>query len=129
MSSESNEIKEKVSVDTKQKSTRRNPMMQIINGEFLSREFVLNNLNFIFFSLLLLVLLVSKGYAVKQLNKDVDNGQSMLDELTGDYVAKKARLEEETRRIKLVEELTPIGLKETVNPTKVIRLNKQEVEK
>jgi hypothetical protein len=110
---------------TKKGSARSNPFISIINGEFLTKEFFLDNLSFIFYVIFMLVLLVAKGYYGKQLTKDVDQTQKELNEIMGDYVAKKARLEEDTRRIKLVEELAPIGLKETVNPTKVIRIKKK----
>lgn len=103
-------------------------LTQILNGDFLTKEFVLNNLNFIFFIIFLLLLLVGKGYYGKQLSSDVDKTQKELDELTAEYVEAKAKLEEETRRQVLVEKLADRGLKETVNPTKVIRL-KKEVEK
>ena len=55
---------------------------------------------------------------------DIANEQKELDELTSDFVEAKARLEENTRRIKLVEELDSTGLKETENPTKVIKIKK-----
>lgn len=101
-------------------------LISLVSGDILTKEFVLNNLSYIFYVIFLLVLLVGKGYYGKQLTKNVDESQKELNEVLGDYVAKKARLEEETRRIQLVEELTPYGLKETVNPTKVIRLKKDE---
>ena len=110
----------------KAKSSTTNPFMQILNGEFLSKEFVVKNLGFIFYFILLLILLVAKGYYDKKLTKDVDNSQKELDELTGDYVAKKAQLEEVTKRIILVKELAPRGLKETENPTNVIRVKKED---
>lgn len=107
-------------------SSATNPFMQILNGDFLSKEFVIKNLGFIFYFILLLILLVGKGYYDKKLSKNADDAQKELDELTGDYVAKKAQLEEETKRITLVHELAPRGLKETVNPTKVIRVKKED---
>ena len=120
---------EKTSKKTKssKKSTGAgNPLMQILNGDFLSKEFVVKNLGFIFYIIFLLILLVAKGYYDKKLTKSVDVSQKELDELTGDYVAKKAQLEEETKRITLVKQLAPYGLKETVNPTKVIRVDKEK---
>ncbi len=106
------------------KKGRTNTFTQIINGDFLKREFVLNNLNFIFFIILLLLLIVAKGYYGKQLSKDVDTAQKEMDEMTADYIEAKAKLEEETQRFMLVEKLEGSGLKETINPTKVIRLKK-----
>ncbi|MEJ6492888.1 MAG: FtsL-like putative cell division protein [Flavobacteriales bacterium] len=116
----------KKSKSLKKSSNTGNPLMQILNGEFLSKEFVVKNLGFIFYFIFLLILLVAKGYYDKKLTKSVDTSLNELDELTGDYVAKKAQLEEETKRITLVKELEPFGLKETENPTKVIRVDKED---
>jgi len=100
--------------------------VQILNGDFLTKEFMINNLGFIFFIMLLLLLIVSKGYYGKRLSDDVNKTQLELNELTSDHFEAKTRLEEETQRVKLVDELEPYGLKETVNPTKVIRLKKKK---
>lgn len=99
--------------------------VQILNGDFLTKEFMLSNLPFIFFVMFLLLLTVSKGYYGKQLSEDVSKTQMELNELTSDHFEAKTRLEEETQRVKLVDELAPRGLKETVNPTKVIRVKKK----
>lgn len=100
--------------------------VQILNGDFLTKEFMLGNLAFIFFVMFLLLLTVSKGYYGKQLSDDVNKTQLELNELTSDHFEAKTRLEEETQRVRLVDELAPRGLKETVNPTKVIRIKKKE---
>lgn len=109
-----------------ERSASSRTISQILNGEFLTKEFVLNNLNFIFFLMLLLLLTVGKGYYGKQLSQDVDRTQKELDEVTAEYVEAKAKLEENTRRQVLVEKLESRGLKETVNPTKVIRIKEKE---
>lgn len=100
--------------------------VQILNGDFLTKEFMLGNLTFIFFVMFLLLLTVSKGYYGKKLSDDVNRTQLELNELTSDHFEAKTRLEEETQRVKLVDELAPRGLKETVNPTKVIRIKKSK---
>jgi hypothetical protein len=119
------EKKEKKSDSTKPKG-RPSAFAQILNGEFLTREFVLNNLNYIFFVILLLLLIVGKGYYGKQLTRDVDDAQNHLNEVTSDYVEAKARLEEQTRRYRLVEKLEPRGVKETQQETKVIRIREKK---
>lgn len=101
-------------------------LTQILNGDFLTKEFVLNNLNFIFFIIFLLLVTVGKGYYGKQLSKDVERTQKELDEITAEYIEVKAKLEEDTRRQVLVEKLESRGLKETVNPTKVIRIKEKK---
>jgi cell division protein FtsL len=101
-------------------------LVQIMNGDFLTKEFVVNNLAYIFFVMFLLILMVSKGYYVNQLASDIRKTEEEVGQITADYVEAKARLEEETRRTELIEKLGPLGLKETVNPTKVIRKKKTE---
>ena len=108
------------------KKKRPNAFVQILNGDFLTKEFVLNNLSFIFFIIFLLLILVGKGYYGKQLSKDADKAQIELNELSANYIETKAKLEEDTRRYKLIEKLSPKGLYETVNPTKVIRIKKED---
>lgn len=120
--------KEQKAKKTKRKvSTRsKGAFVQILNGDFLTKEFVLNNLSFIFYIIFLLLLLVGKGYYGKQLAKDADKAQDELNELSADYLEVKAKLEEETRRQILIEKLGGEGLIETVNHTKVIRIKKEK---
>ena len=105
-----------------------NALTQILNGEFLTKSFVLNNLPYIFFILLLLIVFVAKGYYVKQLNTDIRNNQSELNQNAADYIDFKTQLESETRRYKLVERLKDRELKESLNAAKVIRINKNKDE-
>ncbi|MES2800350.1 MAG: FtsL-like putative cell division protein [Bacteroidota bacterium] len=105
-------------------STGSTSLTKILNGDFLTKEFFLNNLTFIFFLFLLLLLVLGKGYYGKELYQNITKTQKELDEATSDYVEAKAQLEEETRRGKLREKLEGKGLKETVNETKVIRIKK-----
>jgi ABC-type transport system involved in cytochrome bd biosynthesis fused ATPase/permease subunit len=110
---------------TQQKSTKTNKssaFAQILNGDFLTREFVLNNLNYIFFIMLLLLILISKGYYGKQINKDIDNAQRNLDQHAAEYIEAQARLELVTRRYRMAKRLESRELKETKNATKVIRI-------
>jgi len=100
--------------------------VQILNGDFLTKEFMIKNLNFIFFIMLLLLMIVGKGYYGKRLSSDVMNTQKEVDELTSDYFEAKATLEEKTRRSELVQKLKETGLKETINPTKVIKIKKED---
>jgi len=118
--------KERKAKKRKEKSSKPNAVVQILNGDFLTKEFMLNNLNFIFFVMFLLLLVVGKGYYGKQLSKDVLKTQTELDDITSDYFESKAKIEEITRRTELVRRLESTGLKETVNPTKVIRIKKEK---
>lgn len=119
--------KRKEKKQKRERKTSKN-VTQIMNGEFLTKDFVVNNLNFIFFIIFLLVLVVTKGYYVRQLANDITKAEKQLRDVTADYVETKAKLGEKTRRTKLIKELAPMGLKETMNPTKVIRLKDKNKE-
>ena len=101
-------------------------LVQIMNGDFLTRDFVMNNLNYIFFVIFLMILTVSKGYYVNQLSNDIAKEEKAVGGMTADYVETKAKLEELTRRTQMIEKLKPLGLRETINPTKVIRIKKDK---
>lgn len=101
-------------------------LVQIMNGDFLTKGFVLNNLSYIFFVIFLMILMVSKGYYVHSLANDISKAEKEVGDITADYVETKAKLEELTRRTQMIDKLAPYGLKETINPTKVIRVKKEE---
>jgi ABC-type transport system involved in cytochrome bd biosynthesis fused ATPase/permease subunit len=105
---------------------KTNAFMQILNGEFLTKEFFLNNLNYIFFIMALLLVIVSKGYYGKQLIDDTNKTQRELDQKAAEYIEAKSRLEFVTRRYKLVEKLKSRDLQESQNTKKVIRLKKTD---
>jgi hypothetical protein len=112
-----------------EKSAKRgkdtNALTQILNGEFLTKSFVLNNLPYIFFIILLLIVFVAKGYYVKQLNDEIKINEAELNQNAADFIEAKSKLEEETKRYKLLEKLEDRQLKESLNATKVIRIKKQ----
>ena len=110
------------------KSTGKKPnaFMQILNGEFLTKEFFLSNLGYIFFIMGLLLVIVSKGYYGKQLIDETNKTQRELDQKAAEYIEAKSRLEFVTRRYKLVEKLKSRDLQESQNTKKVIRLKKPD---
>ena len=114
--------------ETKKRSGKASAFSQILNGDFLTKEFVLNNLNYIFFLIALLLLIIAKGYYGKQISVDIDNTQREYDQNAAEYIEVKSKLETVTRRYKLVERLQKRELKETKNATKVIRLKKKKDE-
>jgi hypothetical protein len=110
----------------KVKTKKPNPIAQILNGEFLTRSFVLNNLPYIFFSLFLLILFVAKGYYVKQIKDEIRTTQIQIDQNSADFLEVKTAFEIETRRQRLVDKLMDRALHESLNATKVIRLESED---
>jgi len=108
---------------SKKKSKNSRSVAMIFNGEFLTKDFVLNNLPFIFFLILLMILSVGKGYYSKKLKKEEDGAKESLHQLRADLVELNARFEEESLRYRLIDRVDS-GLVETLNATKVIRVDK-----
>ena len=48
-----------------------NIFLQILNGEFLMQDFVINNLGFVFFLFAMFIIVISKGYYGKSLVKEM----------------------------------------------------------
>jgi hypothetical protein len=111
----------------KKEGKNSNILLQILNGEFLMQDFVINNLGFVFFLFALFIIVISKGYYGKSLVKKIETTQTELDAKTAEYVEVRAKLEEATKREKLIKKLEGRGLYETTKPAKVIRI-KQEVQ-
>lgn len=115
--------KKKNTSQSGQKAKKKaNALTQILNGEFLTKSFVLNNLPFIFFALFLLILFVSKGYYVKQINDDIKNTELEVNQNAAEFLEVKSSFEFKTRRQDLIEKLKERDLKESLNATKVIRI-------
>ena len=108
---------------SKKKSKNSRSVAMIFNGEFLTKDFVLNNLPFIFFLILLMILSVGKGYYSKKLITERDQSEKELQQKKAEYVEANARFEEESLRYKLIDKVDT-GLVETLNATKVIRVKR-----
>jgi hypothetical protein len=107
----------------KPKAKKQSALMIILNGDFLTKDFVLNNLAYILFLFFLLFILVAKGYYGKSLVKKVQETRTELDQNTADYIETKTLFEERTRRYKMVERLKKKKLVESENAIQVIKSN------
>ena len=108
---------------TEKKNSAKKSFAMIMNGEFLTKDFVLNNLPFIFFIIFLLIISVAKGYYSKKLIAERDQSEKELQQKKAEYVEANARFEEESLRYKLIDKVDT-GLVETLNATKVIRVKR-----
>jgi hypothetical protein len=105
------------------KSKKATAFSQILNGEFLTKDFVINNLSYILFLFFLLFVLVAKGYYGKSVLKQIQETRTEVDQNTAEYIEIKTLLEERTRRYKMVERLKKKELVESENAIKVIKSN------
>ena len=69
---------------------------------------------------------IRDSYYVKQIKDEIRGTQIQIDQNSADFLEVKTAFEIETRRQKLVEKLNDRGLKESLNATKVIRIESDE---
>ncbi len=109
----------------KKEGKNSNIFLQILNGEFLMQDFVVNNLGFVFFLFAMFIIVISKGYYGKNLVKEIETTQTELDAKTAEFVETRAKLEQATKREILIKKLEARGLYETTKPAKVIRIKRE----
>lgn len=107
----------------KKQAKKQSAFLYILNGDFLTKDFFLNNLTYILYLFFLLFVLVAKGYYGKSLVKSVRETRAGLDQNTADYIETKTQFEEKTRRYKMTELLEKRNLVESENAIKVIKSN------
>ena len=56
-------------IKKKKEGKSSNIFLQILNGEFLVQDFVINNLTYVFFLFAMFIIVISKGYYGKSLVK------------------------------------------------------------
>ena len=96
---------------------------QVLNGEVLTKSFIVNNLLFIFFIGGLLVLLISKGYYSRQLSSQSNKVQKEIDEINSKLVSNKVRFNDLTDRVNMTEKLNERKLSESESGIEVIRID------
>ncbi len=123
---EKGEVDEKPKNASSRSKVKSSAFNQILNGEFLTKDFVINNLNYIFFIFFLLLILIAKGYFVKQVIDQTNEAQIQLDQNTADYIESKTAIETITQRNRLVLLLKDRELLESQLATKVIRIKNKK---
>lgn len=96
---------------------------QLINGDVLTRTFIVNNLPFLFFLSGLLVLLISKGYYSRQLSNQIEKNQKEIGEINSKLVSGKVRFNDLTDRVNMTEKLEERQLSESESGIRVIRVD------
>lgn len=85
---------------------------QLMNGDFLTKKYVLDNFPFMAFVGFLVVLLIAKGYYMQELNNNIERTKIELGEINAQKVTFGSELYWKKRRPNMVEKLKPLGLKE-----------------
>ncbi|MBW7936607.1 MAG: hypothetical protein LC101_10410 [Flavobacteriales bacterium] len=107
----------------------RLPLMQILNGEILQKEFFLRNLPFLFYIACLLAIYIANVYYAENKIREISVVEEQIKELQTEYISIKADLTEHSKEHLLDTLLRPRGIGVSILPPKVIALTKEEAAK
>ncbi len=108
---------------TKKGNKTMSAFKKILNGEFLSKKEIIDNLPFFSFVSLLMVLLISWGYYTESIGKTEAKLEKELSELNSEYFTLGSEYNRLSRQTQVAERLKETGLKESTNPPKKIEVN------
>ncbi|MDA7803362.1 FtsL-like putative cell division protein [Crocinitomix sp.] len=116
-------VKEKKQADKKSTRSRRS-FVQIMNGEFLSKDNFVQNLPFIFFLGFLLVILISWGYYAETITRKEVRLEKELGELNSEYFTLGSEYNSKRGRRSVGERLEGTGVGESLTSPRKIRVKK-----
>ena len=99
-------------------------VVQIMNGEFLSRDWFVRNLPFTFYIGFLLVLLIGWGYYGESTSRKEVQLQEELSELNSEFYTLSSEYRSKRGRKEIGERLAGTGLDETRTTPKKIRVRR-----
>ncbi|MEZ4923241.1 MAG: FtsL-like putative cell division protein [Crocinitomicaceae bacterium] len=99
-------------------------MVQIMNGEFLTKDWFIKNLPFTFYVAFLLVVLISWGYYAESMTRKEVELQEELSELNSEYFTLSSEYITKRGRQQIKDDLAGTGLVESRVSPKKIRVRK-----
>lgn len=111
------------SKSTDERISESKTLNQLMNGDFLTKKYVVDNFPFMAFIGFLIVILIAKGYYMNELNNKIEKSKMELGEINAQKVTFGSELHLKKRRKNMLERLGPVGLKESSVPPKKIEID------
>ena len=118
-----NELKAKADIN-KPKKEKKRTLAKVVTGEFLSRTEIVNNIPFISFLGLLLVVLIGWGYYTETIGKKEVKLEQELGELNSEFFSLGVEYNKLSRQTQVSERLEGSDLKESTIPPKKLKVKK-----
>ena len=119
-----NELSDKIEEVKVDKKKSKRAFSKLINGDFLSRDEMINNIPFISFLGLLLVVLIGWGYYTETVGKREVKLERELGELNSEYFSLGVEYNKLSRQTQVAERLKDTDLKGGETPPKKIKIKK-----
>ena len=107
------------------KKNRGKTIMSILGGSFLVKDFD-NQLPFMIYVTVLLMILISNTYFAEECNREIAKTTKELNDLHVEYIQLKSAIMEASKQSVLARKLKDTGIKEPVEPLKRINANETE---
>lgn len=111
-------------IKTKRENGFVKSLLQVVNGDVLTREFVIKNLPFLMFLSLVMVAYIGYGYHVQKVAKDIIQLENEIRELNTEEVTLTTDLNQVSRQENIAKKLKKRGVKESEDPIKKIEVTK-----
>lgn len=100
-------------------------MLQVVNGDILTREFVIKNLPFLVFLSVVLVVYTGYGYHTQKVAQDIRKLEKEILELNAEEVTLRSDLNKLSRQETIAKKLKGRNIKESKDPLKIISIEKE----
>lgn len=104
-------------------------VVNVLDGSFLTKENVLNNVPFMGFLFLLAILYISNSYYAEKNLRDSAKLNKELKELKSEFISTRSELMFVSKQSEVARAVNPIGLYESVAPPKKIVVEPEQLER
>jgi hypothetical protein len=103
-------------------------LVNVLNGNFLTREKVLANMPFLLFVAGLMLAYIGYGYWTERTVRELDKTSSELKEMRSEYITVRSHLEKVERQSQVADDIGDMGLRESREPPLRIAVDRKDLE-
>lgn len=127
-----NRLKEDIEKEQQPKSERSSKSVKgvkdVLSGNFLSKESVVNVLPYVFFLTFLGICYIANGYQAEKLVRRLYKTTNEIKELRSEYITNKSDLMYISKQSQVARATKNLGLRELMSPPKKIVISEDEKE-
>lgn len=127
-----NRLKEEIEKEQQPKSERSSKSVKgvkdVLSGNFLSKESVVNVLPYVFFLTFLGICYIANGYQAEKLVRRLYKTTNEIKELRSEYITNKSDLMYISKQSQVARATKNLGLRELMSPPKKIVISEDEKE-
>ena len=120
--------KERSEKSTKSRFRITRSIMNVLDGSFLSQDWVIRSAPLIGFVFLLTIAAIGNNYIAQRKAKHIDEVKREIKDLRDEYISSKSQLMYSTKMSEVAKKLQNRGIKEPVKPAFKLMISKKEGE-